>query len=194
MKVVDGQDKWRHDGYKYRTRWDFGRLIDDFDLKVGLELGVEYGYFSRHLLATSKLDKLYSVDKYSSSRKQLQTEWKRRTAVCVLGEFGERSELVVLESEAASVNVKRHQLDFLYLDAMHRYRPFVRDLALWWDKVKPGGIISGHDWMREEEGDKGTEGVRQGVIDWCNSLRRGPEITVSLTVEPHASWWFVVPK
>lgn len=45
-------------------------------------------------------------------------------------------------------------LDMVYIDADHTYEPVKMDILTWKDKVRPGGIISGHDYM---------EGVKQAV-------------------------------
>lgn len=39
-----------------------------------------------------------------------------------------------------------HSIDMVYIDAWHRVIPCTADLLTWLPKVKPGGIISGHDY------------------------------------------------
>lgn len=41
---------------------------------------------------------------------------------------------------------ENQSLDFVFIDADHRYEAVRRDIAAWLPKVKPGGIISGHDF------------------------------------------------
>lgn len=36
-------------------------------------------------------------------------------------------------------------LDLAYIDGNHEYEYVVKDLNLWWPKVKTGGILAGHD-------------------------------------------------
>jgi predicted O-methyltransferase YrrM len=182
MRVVDGKTE----GVGYRTRWDFGRMIDDHELAVGVELGVETGTFSRHLLATSGLKKLYTVDRYRSKRAWWD-DIHHRTAACYLKEFGDRVEWMVEDSVDAAERFNRHGVDFIYLDANHRRAAIRRDLRHWWDKVRPGGIVSGHDWLRLEDGEPGWTRVRHAVSDWCADM----DVTIHLTSEPLASWWLV---
>ncbi len=40
-------------------------------------------------------------------------------------------------------------LDFVFIDAAHDEDSVSRDLAAWWPKVRPGGIMAGHDLDRE---------------------------------------------
>jgi hypothetical protein len=46
---------------------------------------------------------------------------------------------------AASLFADR-SLDFLYLDADHRLPAVMADLAAWHPKVRPGGVMAGHDY------------------------------------------------
>jgi hypothetical protein len=38
-----------------------------------------------------------------------------------------------------------HSLDFVFIDADHRYEPCRKDILLWKPKVRPGGFLMGHD-------------------------------------------------
>lgn len=49
--------------------------------------------------------------------------------------------------------------DFVYLDANHRYESVISDIEAWWPKLKPSGILCGHDYF--------TFGsVKKAVDDW----------------------------
>lgn len=37
-------------------------------------------------------------------------------------------------------------LDYVYIDADHHYEAVRRDIAAWLPKIKPGGLIAGHDF------------------------------------------------
>ena len=39
-----------------------------------------------------------------------------------------------------------HSLDFVFIDASHEYEDVKKDIAAWIKKVKPGGVIAGHDY------------------------------------------------
>ena len=36
--------------------------------------------------------------------------------------------------------------DFIYVDALHDYKGALRDITLWWPKLRVGGIMAGHDF------------------------------------------------
>jgi predicted O-methyltransferase YrrM len=50
-------------------------------------------------------------------------------------------------SREAAKEVPDLSLDFVYVDAMHDMISVMRDLSLWWPKVRPGRCIGGHDHM-----------------------------------------------
>jgi SAM-dependent methyltransferase len=50
-----------------------------------------------------------------------------------------------LESVQASTRHEDASLDFVFIDACHTYEAVVADIAAWRLKVKPGGILAGHD-------------------------------------------------
>lgn len=52
---------------------------------------------------------------------------------------------MVMTSSDASRIFKDNSLDFIFIDADHRYTAVMDDLKCWLPKLKSGGIISGHD-------------------------------------------------
>lgn len=52
--------------------------------------------------------------------------------------------------------------DFIYLDGSHLYKDVKQDLNDWFPKLKPTGIIGGHDY-----GNELFKGVRQAVDEFC---------------------------
>ncbi len=53
---------------------------------------------------------------------------------------------------------KDRSLDFVFIDADHNYESVKVDIAAWRSKVKPGGILAGHDY-----GNSQWPGVKQAV-------------------------------
>jgi hypothetical protein len=46
----------------------------------------------------------------------------------------------------AVLKVKDTSLDFIYVDGFHDFDWIMPDLIFWAQKVRPGGIIAGHDY------------------------------------------------
>ncbi|ETO03776.1 hypothetical protein RFI_33626, partial [Reticulomyxa filosa] len=64
-------------------------------------------------------------------------------------------------SKDAAPLIADESVDFIYLDARHDYSSIVEDLHLYWPKLKPNGIFSGHDFTNAHEI---PEKWKQ---DWC---------------------------
>lgn len=61
-------------------------------------------------------------------------------------------------SVAAADLYENDSLDFVFIDAQHDYENVTADIGAWLPKVKPGGILAGHDLPHPP--------VRQAVLDW----------------------------
>lgn len=55
--------------------------------------------------------------------------------------------VVVGDSAESASNFEDASLDFVFIDASHDYESVIKDIDAWKPKVKPGGILSGHDAM-----------------------------------------------
>jgi hypothetical protein len=65
-------------------------------------------------------------------------------------------------SKNAANNFTNSSIDFIMIDAGHSYEALIEDLNVWYNKVKPGGIISGDDY-----------GVFEGVTRAANEYFYG---------------------
>jgi hypothetical protein len=82
-------------------------------------------------------------------------------------------------SSTAAKNWDRGLVDLVYIDASHDYDSAIEDIILWSKIVKPGGIISGHDYNKNV-----WPGVYKAVNE-CFSDR-------SITVFCDTSWAIVL--
>lgn len=55
--------------------------------------------------------------------------------------------LIALPSVQAAGLFQDHSVDVVYLDAMHHYLAVWEDILVWWPKVKPCGLLAGHDFL-----------------------------------------------
>jgi hypothetical protein len=83
------------------------------------------------------------------------------------------------KSEAAYSYFEDNSIDFLYIDGSHRYKHVVKDIDAYYPKVRPGGIISGHDY------DKDFDGVIRAVDE-----RFGAD---QVKIHPGTVWSFTKP-
>lgn len=83
-------------------------------------------------------------------------------------------------AEAARSLVAQQSLDFVYIDALHEYKPVAQDLRVWWPKVCAGGIFAGHDisW----------KGVEQAVVEFVRE--HAHEVHHVFITGDHVPSWF----
>ncbi len=169
------------------------------------EVGVAAGGYSEQILKICQPDTLYLID-YWAKNKEAHGITPASVIRGLLGS-GEQTWDVVKEKfkpEISSGNVVLHRgyswdmlaklpdhsLDWLYLDAAHDYSSVVKDLEVARVKVKPEGIIAGHDYVRW-----GKFGYKCGVVEAVNEfcIKYGYEI-LYLTMETKIPASFAIRK
>ncbi|NOZ20548.1 MAG: class I SAM-dependent methyltransferase [Planctomycetes bacterium] len=162
----------------------------------GAEIGVNVGFFSEKILADWRGSKLYCVDPWrefpqeeytdrANVSQEKQDELYQQT-VERLKPFGDRVELMRTTSEEAAKAFEDGQLDFVYIDAQHHYEAVKEDIALWYPKVRKGGILCGHDYLDGHVRDC-LIGVKSAVDEFIG------ETGLKLVVSAEKDWpsWFV---
>ena len=61
----------------------------------------------------------------------------------------------------AVTEISDGELDFIYIDGSHRRREIMEDIRMYWNKVKVGGLVAGHDYDREEV----RNAIRDELVD-----------------------------
>jgi hypothetical protein len=157
--------------YNRRYRFTYRRTIDHVPARDelpallnarglngrGAEIGVKQGKYSDELLSNWHGDELVSIDPWLSADPEeyvdrsnvAQDEFDRyyeETRERLSG-FGSRSSIWRMTSVEAAAQVPDHSFDFVYIDARHDYESVKEDLEAWCAKVRPGGILAGHDYV-----------------------------------------------
>lgn len=71
----------------------------------------------------------------------------------------------IIKIKDFSLNVNTvDEIDMIYIDGSHRYEDVKADILYWKDKIKSGGIISGHDYYLTNT-PKHVKGVEQAIIE-----------------------------
>lgn len=65
-----------------------------------------------------------------------------------------------------------NSLDFVYLDARHDYEGVKEDLHAWWPKLKPGGVMAGHDFVEDGTNSAGLFGVQHAVWEFTREKQK----------------------
>ncbi len=124
----------------------------ELNFTIGVEIGVERGLYSEILIKSNPGMKLYSVDPWSPYHEYREHIGKTKFDE-LYNDAKNRLEplgvtLIKKFSMDAVKDFKDRSLDFVYIDGNHSFQHCTNDIVEWSKKVKKGGIISGHDWVK----------------------------------------------
>lgn len=139
---------------------------------VCAEIGVYRGDFSKMILEELEPKGLLLVDVWSESDDKYDCELKVRYSnnddyKFVLSRFRNTKAVYSIgigrmSSEHAVNHFKEYLLDFIYIDADHRYESVKQDLEMWYKLLSENGCIGGHDY-----GNEVFTGVKKAVDEFC---------------------------
>ena len=129
---------------------------------VGAEIGVASGGYTRIILERNRPRKLHLVDPWDSDRYREGLAALRSTHAAAIEaglveiHRGRSTEVLATFPDAA--------FDWIYIDADHGYRSTLAELRLAAAKIRPGGLLAGHDYCT---GNVVTP-VPYGVVEACH--------------------------
>lgn len=148
--------------------------------KIIIEVGCFAGRSTR-TLADNTEGKVFCVDPYSGDYYQEDGSPRFHFGDAALETFKEN-----LKDHLQSGKIAHHrgtlytfpiiEADFIFIDGDHRYSYIVSDIQESLKRIKPGGIVSGHDYMNHE-----WPGVKRAVDEYF------PKFQVVDTI-----WWATV--
>ena len=139
------------------TRWICNKL--DFVPDKAVEIGVLWGAFSGWLMREFPNMFIYGIDPYDSCENTKSgaaafryykiTPNKARTRALEI--YAAHGSAVLVEKKAAdAVADVPDQVDYIFIDGDHAYEAVLSDIQLYLPKIRPGGIMMGHDYGSEK--------------------------------------------
>lgn len=152
---------------------------------LGAEIGVWEGGFSAEIL-TTPVAQLYLIDAWDHQPQSVDTalhlnqDGHNRNERVVRERFKseiDSSRVVVIKGYSAQVAKQFDDgfFDWIFLDADHSYEAVKADLLAWENKIKPGGVILGHDYLNNKQANDLKFGVIPAVHEFCDT--RGWKLT-----------------
>lgn len=155
-----------------------------------VEVGVWRGDFAATILRENNPRELWLVDCWQAQPGTVyeQVDWAARedheaNLEHVLWRFSLDPRVCVMPmfSAVAARSTGMPCVDIVYLDADHTRAGIDADLVVWWPKVKPGGWLTGHDYL-----DTAWSQVRSAVDAFAAD--RGLQVLVTRERNAAASW------
>ena len=157
---------------------------------VVAELGVDHGDFSELILKITSPQKLHLIDVWEGGRYHnglnniVETKFNKEI------DKGQ-VEMNIGFSTEVLLNFPDNYFDWVYLDTDHSYKTTKEELDILKLKVKPDGIIAGHDYTIGNWVDHNRYGVIEAVNEFC--VNENWEI-IFLTVEADHYRSFAIKK
>jgi predicted O-methyltransferase YrrM len=135
---------------------------------VVAELGVATGCFSTEILNFNEPEKLHLVDVWGCDRyhEGLLNNIKNMYSKKI------KAQEVILHrklSHDAASDFEDGYFDWIYIDTTHSYAQTKLELEVYAPKIKPGGIIAGHDYLMGNWEKSFKYGVIEAVHEFCVS-------------------------
>jgi hypothetical protein len=139
---------------KLQTRRDLYKYFNDLGYKTGCEVGVKAAANAWDMFSRIDGLRLYLVEPYYDYGDVDFKRGHRAHKYNMLEDFNRVNKKkhkfdvrwIIDKSERAHEKIPDECLDFVYIDGNHSYDYCMLDLILYSRKVKPGGIVSGHDY------------------------------------------------
>jgi len=205
------------------SRNDFAWLLAAVDVRgAAVEVGVADGEFSSMVLAGWRgctqytqvdpwFDKVTAAQRFGKNAKlvTMTDQSHLGSQLCsVRTHFrharysGKVRQLRMLSADAAA-HITDSSLAFVYIDGDHYFRGVQEDLRMYWPKLRPGGLIAGHDfewpWLTNGGPDTWRASRTGGVKAALEQFVRDQGLTYHVThrmVHPGCcpSWYLFKPQ
>ena len=143
-------------------------------IEVGLNNGKSAIYLAEELLNIDKpVDRFIGIDNCAYGGQNQRNEIIKN----IIG-AGVNIEFLEMSSLDASCKFPGNYLDFCFLDSSHNYEQTKAEIILWYQKIKDGGILAGHDFITHEE-------VRNAV----NEIIPKDAVCIQETENGYGVWW-----
>ena len=174
-------------------RWDFlAGLMQELNFTSFVEVGCKEGRTAGHVLKTVPTAHVIAIDPWIANpaaangdpTREDYAAWDfaaiEREFWSNVGEDAGRCEQWRMTSLEAAARAADRAFDLVFIDALHDHESVVDDIGAWLPRVRPGGVLAGHDFNHK------WPGVERAVAEWFCLLDVG--------VGPDSVWFYVVPE
>ena len=172
------------------SRHSLADVANAMNLSIAVEIGTHQGVFANSFMHRFR-GMLICVDPwdgYDGSLPNFYPAFDESTAnreddfkIAQASLFGFGHRVRLLRNTSAEAVSLIDVVEFVYVDGLHDYKSVSFDINRWFEKLLPGGIISGHDFHYDHP----------GVIKAVMELRDAHDLEVYLTGDSIPSWWAI---
>ncbi len=163
------------------------KYLSDVENITVAEIGVWKGDHARFLQEELDINKMYLIDPYDAyedyEEEKSEAERMRdaeKEAHKKLGEYNNNNNKWIKDYSDVAFGQIPDKLDYVYIDGNHKYKYVKRDVEKYYEMVKPGGVIAGHDF------NPSWPGVIRAVTEFAE------DNNIELHLENCGTDWFMI--
>ena len=170
----------------FKTRDELPQIFEREGLKIGAELGVKRGAYSKIVLSQWKsAEKYVLVDLWAQQENYIDlanvpnSEQDKNFIATQnnIAPWSDKIEICRNYTTHCHHMYDNHYFDMIYVDARHDRLGVLQDLNDWWPKLKREGLLCGHDYEEQWDGPQSNnqhwEKNYDGTIDTTGRVVRG---------------------
>ena len=129
--------------------WDMATKLPDEAViaEVGVAEGASAIFLAETLLNLKKTFTFYFIDNLDYGHDHQLRALMKNVGNAGLGHL---VEIIPLSSVEAACRFPDNHFDLVFIDASHKTEETKADILLWYEKMKPGGVLAGHDYNKGE--------------------------------------------
>lgn len=158
----------------HRAEW-LVSVIRAHDYRRGAELGVKEGATINRVLCACPRVSMVGIDLWEPTPGY--EEWDhsayKANALNMMDMYPTRLQLIQDCTWDAAAQFPDKSFDFVFVDGDHRTKSVVKDIEAWIPKIRPGGMLAGHD------------------VGWASVREALDETLPQYQVAGHDNCWFV---
>lgn len=147
---------------------------------IGVEIGVQKGVNAQDILKKLNIKNIYLIDPWKETGKDVNQKFMDlayKSTLKRLEKYKGKFE-IIKDFSYNCVDKIPNNLDFVYIDGSHFYEDVKVDIENYWNKIRNGGILCGHDFSSCEH----NQGVTKAVTEFAHNNN------LKLYVES-PDWW-----
>jgi hypothetical protein len=134
--------------------------LDKQNWKTGAEVGVQKGRNAKTMLSLWKsCEEFHLIDLWAQQKNYKDVanfpdhvqERSYRDAQKNVEAWKDKVHFHKMLSVDAAKILEDNSLDYIYVDARHDYCGVMEDMRAYWPKLRPGGVMAGHDYLDNAE-------------------------------------------
>lgn len=177
-----------------KTRSELGKYLFNKGYKVGAEIGVFKGAFARQLCKAGLT--VYAIDPwigYVGAGRTEQVQEKQDINYEIAQHTLQHYDCILVRKTSmdALADFKDDSLDFVYIDGDHRFPFIAEDIYYWYQKIRKGGVISGHDYFNTDPGANNVLCQAGSIVDAFVRAFGIDNLTIFGEDDPTPSWMIV---